>query len=173
MTVCTGNICRSPMAEVVLRARFEAAGLGDQVVVDSSGISDEEHGNPIDPRARAVLDAHGYATPRRNARQVAAADLTACDLILAMTSTHARALRRIAADPAVARRVVMYRSFDPAAPHVPDGAPEHVLDVDDPWYGGPRDFAACLAEIEAAADGIVERVRSVIARRPGAAKMDG
>jgi protein-tyrosine phosphatase len=52
MTVCTGNICRSPMAEVVLRARFESAGLGDLVVVDSTGISNEEHGNPIDPRAR-------------------------------------------------------------------------------------------------------------------------
>ena len=55
MVVCTGNICRSPMAEIVLRERFAAAGLADQVVVDSTGISDEERGNPLDRRARAVL----------------------------------------------------------------------------------------------------------------------
>ena len=51
MTVCTGNICRSPIAEVVLRDRLEAAGLADRVVVDSTGVSSEEHGNPMDRRA--------------------------------------------------------------------------------------------------------------------------
>ena len=55
MTICTGNICRSPMAEVVLRDRFEAAGLGDRVVVDSTGISDEERGN-IDALAQQYVD---------------------------------------------------------------------------------------------------------------------
>ena len=49
--VCMGNICRSPMAEVVLRDRLASAGLSDRVVVDSAGISDEEHGNPVDRRA--------------------------------------------------------------------------------------------------------------------------
>ncbi|WP_370741039.1 arsenate reductase/protein-tyrosine-phosphatase family protein [Cellulomonas telluris] len=65
MTVCTGNICRSPMAEVVLRTKLEEAGLADVVEVDSTGISDEEHGNPVDRRARAVLRAHGYPTGER------------------------------------------------------------------------------------------------------------
>ena len=93
MVVCTGNICRSPMAEIVLRERFAAAGLADQVVVDSTGISDEEHGNPVDRRARAVLVAHGYpAGDGHRARQVAADDRR--DLVLAMTNAHARALRR-------------------------------------------------------------------------------
>ncbi|MGO1333580.1 MAG: low molecular weight protein-tyrosine-phosphatase, partial [Cellulosimicrobium funkei] len=96
MTVCTGNICRSPMAEVVLRDRFEAAGLGDRVVVDSTGISDEERGNPIDRRARAVLAEHGYVVDgTHRARQVRAGDLAARDLVLAMTAQHARALRRL------------------------------------------------------------------------------
>lgn len=165
MTVCTGNICRSPMAEVVLRARFEDAGLGDRVVVDSTGISDEEHGNPIDRRARAVLAAHGYPTPHRRAQQVRAVDLPARDLVLAMTSVHARALRRLAGDPRVAGRVAMYRSFDPAAPRVDGEASEHLLDVDDPWYGGAEDFEACLAVVEAAADAIVEHVRGELDRR--------
>ncbi|MFE6236828.1 low molecular weight protein-tyrosine-phosphatase [Cellulosimicrobium sp. NPDC057862] len=160
MTVCTGNICRSPMAEVVLRDRLEAAGLGDRVVVDSTGISDEERGNPIDRRARAVLAEHGYAVDgTHRARQVRSGDLAARDLVLAMTSQHARALRRLdAAGP-----VRMYRSFDPAAPRVAPGEPEHVLDIADPWYGGQQDFEDCLAEVEAAADGIVDFVRAQLA----------
>lgn len=48
MTVCTGNICRSPMAEIILRTEFERRGLADKVNVESSGVSDEEYGNPID-----------------------------------------------------------------------------------------------------------------------------
>ncbi|NMR21243.1 low molecular weight protein-tyrosine-phosphatase [Cellulomonas fimi] len=166
MTVCTGNICRSPMAEVVLRDRLDAAGLGDRVVVHSTGISDEEHGNPIDRRAQAVLREHGYPVPEREARQVRPTDLTASDLVLAMTSVHAHALRRLAgADRRVAERVRMYRSFDPAAPQVDPGAPEHVLDIDDPWYGGREDFEVCLEQIEAAADGVVARVRAELDTR--------
>jgi protein-tyrosine phosphatase len=164
MTVCTGNICRSPMAEVVLRARFEAAGLGDRVVIDSTGISDEERGNPIDRRARTVLAARGYEVPQHAARQTGPADLREHDLVLAMTSSHARALRRLGGD-ATADRVRMYRSFDPDAPQVPDGGPERLLDVDDPWYGGAADFAHCLDEVEAAADGVVAHVRAALVAR--------
>lgn len=62
MMVCTGNICRSPMAEDVLRARLREQSLDDRVVVDSTGISSEEHGNPIDRRAglRRQLTRRGY-----------------------------------------------------------------------------------------------------------------
>ena len=163
MTVCTGNICRSPMAEVVLRDRFETAGLGARVVVDSTGISSEERGKPIDRRARAVLAAHGFRVPVRAARPVRATDLLASDLVLAMTSVHARALRRLAGPDA--GRVVMFRSFDPAAPRVAPGTGEHVLDVDDPWYGGPADFEDCLVQIEAAADAVVAHVRAAVDAR--------
>ncbi len=156
MIVCTGNICRSPMAEVVLRERFAAAGLGDRVVVDSTGISDEEDGNPIDPRARAVLQRHGYpAGDEHRARQVHADQLPDRDLVLAMTSAHARALRRLTADP---DQVVLFRSFDPAA----GGA-----DMADPWFGGPAEFEECLAQIESAAGGIVARVRDDLAGNAG------
>lgn len=164
MTVCTGNICRSPMAEVVLRRRLDDAGLGDLVEVTSTGISDEEHGNPIDSRAQDVLRDRGYDVPRRAARQVRPTDLTGNDLVLAMTSTHARALRRLGGTPDVTGRVVMYRSFDPAAPVV-DAEAEHRLDIADPWYGGPADFVECLAQVEAAADAIVQRVRDELAAR--------
>lgn len=167
MTVCTGNICRSPMAEIVLRDRFDAAGLSGRVVVDSTGISAEEHGNPVDRRARRVLAEHGYDTgDGHHARQVRPSDLVSRDLVLAMTTQHARALRRLHGDG----NVRMYRSFDPAAPAVPPERAErdeHRLDIDDPWYGGMQDFEDCLAQIEAAADGVVEFVRQELTRRQG------
>ena len=164
--VCSGNICRSPMAEIVLRERFADAGLADAVEVDSTGISDEEHGNPVDWRARSVLRRHGYPTgDGHRARQTRASDLAARDLVLPMTATHARALRRLAGEDAgVVDRIRMFRTFDPAAPAEP-GQPEHVLDVDDPWYGPEEGFETTLAEIEAAADGIVAHVRAALADR--------
>lgn len=163
MTVCTGNICRSPMAQVVLRDRLSRAGLDGIVVVDSSGISDEEHGHPIDRRAARVLAASGYQVPSHRARRITRADLAATDLVLAMTTAHARSLRALARDDAsLAGRVRMYRSFDP---EVPADGPEHLLDVDDPWYGNESDFEVTLAEVEAAADGIVAHVREAMERR--------
>lgn len=145
------------MAEIVLRDRFEAAGLGDAVVVDSSGVSDEEHGNPVDRRARAVLAERGYATGgAHRARQVTTADVRSRDLVLAMTTRHARRLRDLAGRAGGAATIRMYRSFDPAVA----GLAEDRLDIADPWYGGAHDFEVCLSEIEAAADGVVEFVRS-------------
>ena len=170
MTVCTGNICRSPMAEIVLRDRLDSAGLGDRVEVASSGVSDEEHGNPVDRRARAVLAAHGYPTgDGHRARQVTAHDLATHDLLLPMTAQHARRLRREAdgaggPTPSGLAEIRMYRSFDPDAPVVEPGGDEHVLDVEDPWYGDDAGFETCLAEIEAAADGVVEHVRAHLER---------
>ncbi|WP_235977975.1 low molecular weight protein-tyrosine-phosphatase [Flavimobilis rhizosphaerae] len=158
MTVCTGNICRSPMAEIVLRHRVEAAGLGDHVTLDSTGISDEEHGRPVDRRARTALEARGYHVGPHRARRVRADELRDRDLVLAMTQHHALVLRSML--PPGDERVVMFRSFDPAAPAVVDGD-ERVLDVADPWYGGPEDFETCLDEVEAAADGIVAHLRAL------------
>ena len=159
MTVCTGNICRSPMAEVVLRDRLAGAGLGDVVEVDSTGVSGEERGNPIDRRAVATLRGAGYDVPRRTARQVRAAQLDERDLVLAMTSSHARRLRALTGRPVVR----MYREFDPAAPAT--GGAEHLLDIDDPWYGTDADFLAVLAQLEAGADGVIAHVREALAAR--------
>jgi len=162
MTVCTGNICRSPMAQVVLAERLRRAGLAD-VAVDSAGISDEERGHPIDPRAARVLAAHGYPVPAHRAKRITATDLAERDLVLAMTSSHARAVRSLArSDVALAERVRMYRGFDPSA--ATEG-PEHLLDMDDPWYGDEVGFEVTFAEIEAAADAVVEHVRLALAAR--------
>ena len=176
MTVCTGNICRSPMAEVVLRDRFGAAGLGDGVLVDSTGVSDEEQGRPMDRRAVAVLEAHGYdlaalAGPAgtHRARQVRPSDLAARDLVLPMTVLHARALHRLDGTAGERATVVrLYRTFDATAPGVDaDGPDGYRLDLDDPWYGDREDFESCLAQLEAGADGVVAYVEAELRRRAG------
>jgi protein-tyrosine phosphatase len=142
VTVCTGNICRSPMAEQVLRAAFDDAGVGGEVELSSVGIGPWHVGEPMDRRAAATLSAHGYGTDHV-ARQVDD-DVVGADLLLAATADHARDLRRAGADPG---RVRLLRSFDPAAP---DGA-----EVPDPYYGGDEGFDEVLAMIEAAAPGVV------------------
>ena len=82
--VCLGNICRSPMADVVLTARVEEAGLADRVTVASSGTGDWHVGQPMDRRAAATLTAAGYDPSRHRAQQFAASWLEEFDLVLAM-----------------------------------------------------------------------------------------
>ena len=167
MTVCTGNICRSPMAEVLLREAFDAAGLADAVVVDSTGISSEEVGNPVDRRARRVLTAHGYpAGDGHRARRVTTSGLAECDLVLPMTAHHARTLRKIVAGAGLdgdagtwGPEIRMFRTFDPEAPELGPDDSEEQLDVEDPWYGGMDDFEVCLRELEAAVPSIVAFVK--------------
>jgi len=157
--ICSGNICRSPIAEVVLRDAVERAGLGHAVVVDSAGIGGWHVGEPADPRSVAVLRRHGYDGSAHRVQQITAAWFdsgsgTAPDLLLAMDSTHARDLRRLARDT----EVVLMRSFDPALdPRVDD------LDVPDPYYGTTRDFEDVLAMIEAATPGTLVRIRELLA----------
>ncbi|HIZ37573.1 MAG TPA: low molecular weight phosphotyrosine protein phosphatase, partial [Candidatus Ruania gallistercoris] len=112
LVVCTGNICRSPMAEVVLAERFDDAGLSQRIRVDSAGISDEEHGNPIDPRAQRELRERGYPVPHHTARQVRVEDAERYDLFLAMTGQHVRGLRRVGIPE---EQIRLYTSYGPTA----------------------------------------------------------
>src|SRR5699024_8752376 len=83
IVVCLGNICRSPMAEQVLRADLERAGLGDRVEVTSSGTGDWHVGGTMDARAASTLRVHGYPV-EHTARQFRPADLADADLVLVM-----------------------------------------------------------------------------------------
>ena len=158
MTVCTGNICRSPMAEVLLRQAFDDTGL--DVIVTSSGISDEEQGNPMDYRAAETLARNNIAgKPNHKARQATTSDIANADLIIPMTSGHAKYLRRMADHAGLTKDIKLMRSFDPDAPQIRDQKHEYVLDVDDPWYGGDDEFQGCLEELQAAVPGVVEYVR--------------
>ena len=145
--VCSGNICRSPMAESVFRRQVEKAGLADLVEVSSAGVGGWHVGEPMDERAAETLAAAGYPT-EHEAAKAGPAHLGA-DLILAMDGGHYEALLRLVDDP---ERVRMFRSFDPAAnPDDPD--------VPDPYYGPTDGFDELLAVIEAAMPGLVEFVR--------------
>ncbi|MEV4318540.1 low molecular weight protein-tyrosine-phosphatase [Actinocrispum sp. NPDC049592] len=143
--VCTGNICRSPMAALVVGEYLRRAGLDDVEVV-SAGTGPWHVGEAADSRAQKVLVDHGYPSAHV-AAQVGREHLDA-DLLLAMDSGHFRDLRRMAP----AADVRMFRSFDPAAD-------ADDLDVPDPYYGGPGGFIEVLELIEAAAPGLVEWVR--------------
>lgn len=146
--VCTGNICRSPLAEALLRHRATALGLA--VEVDSAGTSDEEEGNPPDRRAVEVARRRGFDLPRRRARQIRRPDFTRFDLILPMTRAHLRVLERLAPPEATAE----LRLF---LDHAPD---QGVRDVPDPWYGGMGDFERALDLIEAGVEGILRELRA-------------
>src|ERR1700741_4242205 len=92
--ICTGNICRSPTAHTLLMHKAHAAGL--EVEVDSAAISDEERGNPPDPRSVAEARRRGIVMHPHRARQVRKDDFERFDLIIGMTTQHCAALRRLA-----------------------------------------------------------------------------
>jgi protein-tyrosine phosphatase len=147
--VCSGNICRSPMAALVFGEHLRRAGLDGRVRVSSAGIGPWHVGDPADARAARTLAGHGYPT-QHVAAQVDE-DHLAADLLLAMDSGHRHALRDLLAHQGSdAGRVRMLRSFDPGAGD---------LDVPDPYYGGRRDFTEVLTMIESAMPGLLTWVR--------------
>lgn len=150
--VCLGNICRSPIAEAVLRDRIQRAGLTAKVAVDSAGTGDWHLGGPADPRTLATLTAHGYPLEHR-ARQIDASWFSDIDLILAMDMANYQDLQimRKSSDSGVEIR--MLRAFDPALSKASEPSAE--LEVPDPYEGGAADFTRVLHMIESAADGLV------------------
>ncbi|MGH3498686.1 MAG: low molecular weight protein-tyrosine-phosphatase [Nocardioidaceae bacterium] len=157
--VCLGNICRSPMAQVVLTEQLEQAGLGDDVEVVSAGTGDWHAGDPMDPRAAAVLADAGYDPTAHRARQVDPSWFDGHDLLLAMDASNYADLVAMAPGADAAGRVRMFRDFDPVVLRArADGdAPNSVdTDVPDPWYGGPEGFASVLATVQRTAAVLVE-----------------
>ena len=143
--VCLGNICRSPMAHVVLAERVAAAGL-DHVEVVSSGTGDWHVGEGMDRRAAATLSAAGYDGSGHRAQQVGPSWAREHDVLLAMDSQNLRDLRELFAGEVDPQRVRLYGDFDPVSP----GA-----EVPDPYFGGDEGFADVLAMVERTADEIV------------------
>lgn len=135
--VCLGNICRSPMADVILSELVEAAGLASKVEVTSCGTGDWHLGHPMDSRAAAQLLASGYDGSAHRAQQFDP-DWLANDLVLAMDEKN---LSDITDGRGSDERVRMFRSFDPLAD--PDD-----LDVPDPYYGGDDGFALVIGIVE-------------------------
>ncbi|OIJ69306.1 low molecular weight protein-tyrosine-phosphatase [Streptomyces mangrovisoli] len=154
--VCTGNICRSPMAESVFRARVAEAGLEDLVEVDSAGTDGWHEGDGADPRTVDVLDERGYAVAH-TARRFQPSWFSRLDLVIALDAGHLRALRRIAPTPEDAAKVRLLRSYDPAA--------GDDLDVPDPYYGGRDGFEECLEMVESASTALLAGIRDEVGGR--------
>ncbi|GLW06320.1 low molecular weight protein-tyrosine-phosphatase [Microtetraspora sp. NBRC 13810] len=147
--VCLGNICRSPMAEVVVRRTLADHGLDGLVTVDSAGTGGWHEGAPMDDRAAAVLSGAGYDGSAHRARRFLREWFGHADLVLAMDAENLRALRALAPPGADVR---LFRSFDPAAPEN--------ADVPDPYYGGPEGFDEVLRMVQAAADGLAKHLEA-------------
>jgi protein-tyrosine phosphatase len=150
--VCSGNICRSPMAEKMFADQLRRRGLADAVRVSSAGTGNWHAGSGADVRAARVLRAHGYPTDHC-AAQLDHEHLSA-DLVVALGRNHVRLLRQLGVD---ASRIRMLRSFDPRS-----GA--HPLDVEDPYYGDHDDFEEVFAVIEAALPGLHDWVDEQLAQ---------
>ncbi len=147
--VCTGNICRSPTAEAVFRARAEAAGMGGEIEVDSAGTGDWHVGCAPDPRATAAAARRGLDLSAQCARQVRPEDFRRFDLVVALDRGHARALDRLR-PPDAPGKLLLFLDFAPQL---------GIRDVPDPYMGGPEGFESVLDMIERAADGLLAAIR--------------
>lgn len=157
IAVCTGNICRSPMAELMLRAALEREGL-DDLVVDSAGTTGYEAGRPIDPRAARRLAVMQLASELHVAREWIPDWFRERDLILALDVDHYAWLSEAAPDSGSLDKIRMLRSFDPKV------ADRDMLDqgIEDPWYGGHADFDVVWHQIDKALPGLVDHIRTAV-----------
>ena len=144
--VCHGNICRSPMAEFILREKAKELGLEDTVVAASAATSQEELGNPVDPRAAAILHAHGIDCAEKRARQMCKCDYDAYDYLIGMDRMNVANMRRIAGGDPCGK---MCRLLDFAA---------NPRDIADPWYTG--DFNAAFADICEGCTALLKRLKA-------------
>ena len=149
LMICHGNICRSPMAEFVMKDLVKKAGLEDRIHVASAATSSEEIGNPVYPPARRELAKHGLSCAGKTARRMTARDYDAYDYLVYMERYNLRNMLRIVDDPEEKMQSLM--SFA--------GSDE---DIDDPWYTG--DFAGVYAQIERGCRGLLEALKKELLR---------
>jgi protein-tyrosine phosphatase len=152
--VCSGNICRSPSAEIVMRSLLVAEGLDDAVEVCSAGLGDWHVGEGADRRSLEVLTERGYDGTRHRARQFQPEWFDEHDLVVAMDRSHLRELRRLAG-PEHEERVRLLTSFLPSATNE---------DVPDPYYGGPSGFVDVLDLIEESCRALLADLRPTLRR---------
>jgi protein-tyrosine phosphatase len=152
--VCTGNICRSPTAEGVLRKLAADAGLAHRIVVDSAGTHGYHAGEAPDARSQTHARRRGYDLSRLRARRFTREDFHAFDLILAMDREHHAILARLAPPSATQKlRLMLEFARRPGGDEVPD-----------PYYGGPDGFELVLDLIEDAAAGLLDHLKAELVR---------
>ncbi|HEY1138990.1 MAG TPA: low molecular weight protein-tyrosine-phosphatase [Lysobacter sp.] len=149
LVVCLGNICRSPMAEGVLRARIEASPLARQVILDSVGTGDWHAGEPPDPRAIATAARHGVDISGLRARKLSRDDYVRHDWLLCADHNNLRAVRARGPADAHSRCALLLEWAGMAAD----------AGVPDPYTGGDAEFEAVWAMLDRAAHGVVTRLQ--------------
>ncbi|MBR2484253.1 MAG: low molecular weight phosphotyrosine protein phosphatase [Oscillospiraceae bacterium] len=125
--VCLGNICRSPMAEFVMKDLVKKAGLEDEFEIASAATSTEEIGNPVYPPARRMLNAHGIDCSGKTARQMTKADYENYDLLIGMDRSNFRNMQRICGGDSEGKIHLLLDFTDRGG------------EVADPWYTGNFD----------------------------------
>ena len=142
--ICHGTICRSPMAEFVMKGLVKKAGLASQFYIESAATSREEIGNPVYPPARRKLAEHGISCDGHAARQLTNADYENYDLLIGMDSANLRNMHRICGgDPDGKLHLLMDYTDRPG-------------DVADPWYTG--DFEATWQDALAGCQGLLKEL---------------
>jgi len=146
---CMGNICRSPTAETVFRARVEEAGLAQHILIDSVGTHDYHIGDPPDQRTQRAAKQRGYDLSGLRGRQVEVADFTRFDYVLAMDNANMAILYRLC--PQTQRdRLGLFLEY----------ANSHKeREVPDPYYGGEDGFERVLDMVEDAAAGLLQHIQ--------------
>lgn len=155
--VCTGNICRSPMAEVAFRAVAAGEGYGGSVSVMSAGTGEWHVGEPADPRTIAALNARGYDGSGHRARQFDPAWFDDLDLVVVFDRSQERIIKAWAGSEADRGKVALLLSFD---------HDQTQTDVPDPYYSDASMFDSVLGMIEHASTALFRQIRPGI--RPGA-----
>lgn len=148
--VCMGNICRSPIAEAVMRHLVREAGLSAEIDVDSAGTSGWHIGEPPDQRAVDAAAKVGVRMAHRG-RQFTRADFDRFDLVLVMDLENRTELLRLAPNGDEAAKVRLLRSFDPDA--------QSAIEIADPYYGSTQDFDHVVSEVEASCRGLLDHIR--------------
>ena len=144
--VCHGNICRSPMAEFVMKDLVDKAGLAGEFEIASAAVSREELGNPVYPPARRELARHGIGCAGKTARQLTPADYGAWDWLVGMDRSNLRGMLRIlGGDPE--GKTALLLSFA--------GREE---EIDDPWYTG--DFSTAFRQVDEGCRALLARLRA-------------
>lgn len=167
LAVCLGNICRSPTAEVVLRAELTVAGLTSAVDIESAGTGDWHLGMAMDQGARAELAERGYDGSRHRARQLDGAWLDRFDLILAMDRYNLADVRAMATDEETAGyRIRLLRTFDPDTAADVSRADPYQGEVPDPYHGTLEDYALSFDLIRAACIGLAAQLARLLGERP-------
>lgn len=146
--VCTGNICRSPTAHGLLRARAAEAGLAGRITADSAGTHGYHTGEPPDPRSVATAHAHGIDLSDLRARKITIGDFSSFDIISVMERSHEQALRKLC-PPGLGHRIGLLMRFAAEAP---------ALEVPDPYYGD-EGFETVFQMIDAGVSGLLDHVR--------------